>query len=54
MSLIGVLEYSGKYVPGEDPYEAVLSFAFKTLNEDGYLLLAIENQLGHKYLAGRI
>ena len=52
VSLIGVLEYSGKYVPGDDPYEEVLSFAFKTLNENGTLLLAIENQLGHKYLAG--
>jgi hypothetical protein len=50
--VIGVLEYSGRYVEGEDPYFEFLKHATSFLKKDGKLILAIENKLGHKYLAG--
>lgn len=54
--LIGVLEYAGRYVTdgggGRDPYARMLAQARHMLARDGVLLLAIENQLGLKYLAG--
>lgn len=49
---VGVLEYSGKYIPGEDPYGAFLGYLRKLLKSEGTLLLAIENKLGLKYFAG--
>ena len=52
VTLIGVLEYAGKYDDSENPFVAMLKTANKFLKEDGVLLLAIENQFGHKYLAG--
>ena len=52
VTLIGVLEYAGKYSPGEDPFRAVLDLASSWLTDTGCLILAIENRLGHKYLAG--
>ena len=50
--IIGVLEYSGKYIKGENPYQKFIDHASSYLKEDGNLILAIENQLGHKYIAG--
>ena len=50
--IIGVLEYSGKYIKDDNPYQKFLDHASSFLKDDGILVLAIENQLGHKYLAG--
>lgn len=49
---VGVLEYSGKYIKKDDPYLSFLKMLKARLKPDGVLLLAIENQLGMKYLAG--
>lgn len=50
--LIGVLEYSGAFVDGLQPHLRLLKQARRYLKDDGCLVLAIENRLGHKYLAG--
>ncbi len=50
--VIGVLEYAAWTFPGEDPADAFLRKAASFLKEDGRLLVAIENRLGHKYLSG--
>lgn len=52
VTLIGVLEYSGKYINPPDPFLSLIKYASKFLKTGGSLILAIENQLGHKYLAG--
>src|SRR5204863_10202573 len=52
VTLIGVLEYSRLYVGGDDPVQAMLGKARARLAPGGRLVLAIENQLGAKYLAG--
>jgi len=58
LSVIGVLEYSGKYitqVTGDNYYQPFLNFLLlikKFLSKNGHLLLAIENKIGLKYLAG--
>lgn len=52
VTLIGVLEYSSLFMPGEDPIGACLRKARSFLKEGGTLLIAIENQLGLKYFAG--
>ena len=52
VTLIGVLEYSRLYMGGADPVTTMLKRAAEFLREDGVLILAIENQLGLKYLAG--
>ncbi len=48
--LIGVLEYSGASVGGQGGPDQLLQTARKHLKDDGQLILAIENQLGLKYL----
>jgi 2-polyprenyl-3-methyl-5-hydroxy-6-metoxy-1,4-benzoquinol methylase len=52
VTLIGVLEYSRKYVQAEDPIGALLQHCRAQLTNDGALIVAIENQLGLKYFAG--
>jgi ubiquinone/menaquinone biosynthesis C-methylase UbiE len=58
VALIGVLEYAGTYARhagdnlARDPYVRLLAQARRLLNDQGVLLLAIENQVGLKYLAG--
>lgn len=52
VTLIGVLEYSRKFIGGSDPVGAALSLARSFLKPDGVLLIAIENKLGLKYWAG--
>ncbi len=52
VTLIGVLEYSGKFIQGEDPYKEMLIKAKKFLKRDGTLIIAIENKFGLKYWAG--
>jgi SAM-dependent methyltransferase len=52
---VGVLEYAGAAAASEPrPYDAFLSDARAVLAEAGTLLLAIENQIGLKYLAGAL
>lgn len=51
--LVGVLEYAALYpIDDGDPWQATLNAALAQLSPDGVLLLAIENALGAKYLAG--
>lgn len=57
ITLIGVLEYQGRYtkINNDDinvPYINFLKNIKKFLKNDGVVLLAIENKLGLKYLAG--
>jgi SAM-dependent methyltransferase len=52
VTLVGVLEYAQAYVPHPRPYSHLLSQARSYLRPDGCLILAIENSMGHKYLAG--
>jgi SAM-dependent methyltransferase len=52
VTLIGVLEYSRMFLAGADPVNAMLERAGALLADDGLLAVAIENQLGLKYLAG--
>ena len=52
VTLIGVLEYSRLYINDTDPIGHVLAKALSYLKDDGFLILAIENQVGLKYFAG--
>jgi len=54
VTLIGVLEYARMFFVTEsgDPVDALLQRAREFLRPDGVLIIAIENQLGLKYLAG--
>lgn len=50
--LIGVLEYAGRYVARADAASHLLRLLSRWLRPDGKLIIAIENPIGHKYLAG--
>jgi len=52
VTLIGVLEYSSIFGKGTNPALTWLKKAYESLNDGGHLVIAIENQLGLKYLAG--
>lgn len=52
ITLIGVLEYAGSYMGEQDPYRELLELVGSLLQEDGEVLIAIENRLGLKYFAG--
>lgn len=52
VTLVGVLEYAGAFVDGSEPYHKLLTEARRYLAPSGCLVLAIENRMGHKYLAG--
>lgn len=52
ITLIGVLEYGHLFATGSNPAKALLQKAAMLLKPDGLLLVAIENKLGLKYLAG--
>jgi SAM-dependent methyltransferase len=52
VTLIGVLEYSGKYIAAENPFKAVLEMAKSFLSKEGVIVIAIENKLGLKYFSG--
>lgn len=50
--LIGVLEYAGVYLGGQDPFRMELLRLLPHLKVGGRLVIAIENRLGLKYFAG--
>ena len=50
--LCGVLEYSGAIFGGSDGPDKMLASVNQMLKSDGILIIAIENQLGMKYLLG--
>lgn len=53
VTLIGVLEYARVFAPYKGFSERdLLAHALSHLDDDGFLILAIENQFGLKYLAG--
>ncbi len=50
--LIGVLEYAISYIGGEHPFEDFIKILKKHLKYNGQIVIAIENRMGLKYLAG--
>lgn len=52
ITLIGVLEYSNLFIDAAHPPEAMLQKIRSFLNPGGSVIIAIENKLGLKYLAG--
>lgn len=52
ITLIGVLEYQGRYSNDNNPYVSFLQYLKKLLKPDGKLLIAIENRFGLKYWCG--
>jgi len=50
--LIGVLEYAISYIGGEKPFEDFIRIIRKHLRFGGQIVIAIENRMGMKYLAG--
>jgi SAM-dependent methyltransferase len=49
VTLVGVLEYSRRFISDSDPIQRCLELARSHLTPEGELYLAIENQLGLKY-----
>lgn len=52
VSLIGVLEYAGKYTHTKNPFTDFLLHVKSFLKKDGTLIIAIENKFGLKYWSG--
>lgn len=52
ITLIGVLEYAGKFTEKENPFQQFLVDIRKHLKPGGTLILAIENKFGLKYWSG--
>lgn len=52
VTLIGVLEYSGKYIDAGEPFKKLLIGTKNLLKKDGELIIAIENKFGLKYWRG--
>lgn len=52
ITLIGVLEYQGRFTDSDHPYRDFLAKIKKLLKPEGKLLIAIENQYGLKYWCG--
>ena len=52
ITLIGVLEYAGRYTQTDNPYYDFLVRIKKYLKPEGTLIVAIENKFGLKYWAG--
>jgi SAM-dependent methyltransferase len=52
VTLIGVLEYAGRYRRGSAPYVDMLKRAAEALRPGGTLIIALENRFGLKYWAG--
>lgn len=54
ITLIGVWEYSGLYINGNNPYLEMLNIAKKHLKQNGRIIIAIENKMGLKYWNGAV
>ncbi|MCK4818156.1 methyltransferase, partial [bacterium] len=52
ITIIGVLEYAGKFYGGESPHKSFLTKLRGMLSTNGALILAIENKIGLKYICG--
>ena len=52
ITLIGVLEYAGRFTSGANPYKAFLEKIKALLKPQGQVIIAIENRFGLKYWAG--
>ena len=52
ITLIGVLEYAGKFTYTKNPFVDFLKNVKRYLKENGTLIIAIENKFGLKYWAG--
>lgn len=50
--LIGVFEYGQSYIGGDTPFEDFLKILLPHLQENGRIIIAIENKYGLKYFAG--
>lgn len=48
----GVLEYAGRYIDSDNPFEWAIKHAKSFLKEDGVMLITIENKNGLKYFSG--
>ena len=54
VTLIGVWEYSGLYISGQNPYLEMLKAVKKFLKPNGKIIVAIENKMGLKYWNGAL
>lgn len=54
ITLIGVWEYAGLYVSGEEPYTSMLEKIKGYLKPNGKIIVAIENKMGMKYFNGAL
>jgi len=54
ITLIGVWEYAGLYVGGEEPYTSMLEKIKEYLKSNGKIIVAIENKMGMKYFNGAL
>ena len=52
VTLVGVLEYAGRFGKGSNPFKGMLEEIKSFLKKDGVLIIAIENKLGLKYWRG--
>lgn len=52
LTLVGVLEYAGKYTDGDDPFADFLTKMKSHLKPGGTMIIAIENRHGLKYWSG--
>jgi hypothetical protein len=50
--LIGVFEYGKAYIGGDTPYEDFMEICNRHRNDNGRMVIAIENKFGLKYFAG--
>jgi 2-polyprenyl-3-methyl-5-hydroxy-6-metoxy-1,4-benzoquinol methylase len=50
--LVGVLEYAGRYIARPDAASHLIRLLSQWLHPSGKMVIAIENPIGHKYLAG--
>lgn len=52
VTLIGALSYADRYSNSNQPFKALLNFAYSHLAPEGKLYVATENTIGMKFLAG--
>ncbi len=52
LTLIGVLEYAGRFTKGDTPFQTMLEENKVFLKKGGEIIIAIENKLGLKYWRG--